>query len=297
MTRPVSASVLRRISPVAPSRYHGRLAALATKHAKERAFSWPLSRGLGLSLCVSPGIDTDMLGTFTGEFPREGTPAEVVRRKARAGMDATKLPVGIASEGSFGPHPMVQVVPSDFEVLVFVDDEQSFTVSQEIVTTETNDAQQRCANLDEAFDFAARVHFPSHHLVARPAGNPDRIHKGVNDREALRVAVLRAIDASPERATSIETDMRAHAKPTSMRVIRHLSARLARRLRTFCPECDCPGFGKTGAEHGLACEDCGASTELVFREIHGCPRCKAQRSPRADRLTAAPARHCPVYNP
>ena len=293
-------AAVRRIPPAGPSRYQGRVAALATKHAKERAIAWPLSRGLGLSLLVPADMDTDALGTFTGEIPREGTPAEVVRRKARLGMAAAKLPIGIASEGSFAPHPMMPFLASDFEVLVFVDDEEGFTVSQEVVTTETNYAQQRCTNPDEALSFATRVRFPSHALIVRPAGNPapERIRKGVSDLEALRLAVQQAIDASPDRAASVETDMRAYANPTRMRVIRRLSAALARRLRTLCPACDCPGFGKIGAEPGLRCEDCGTATELTLREIHGCPRCKSQRHyPRSDRLAAASAGHCPLCNP
>ena len=223
-------AALRRIPRAGPSRYRGRVAALATKHAKERALAWPLSRGLGLSLRVPADIDTDALGTFTGEIPREGTPAEVVRRKARLGLAAAKLPIGIASEGSFGPHPKMPFLPSDFEVLVFVDDEEGFTVSMEAVTTETNYAQQRCANPGEALSFATRLRFPSHSLIVRPVRNPDpeQIRKGVSDAETLRLAVQRAIDASPDRAASIETDMRAHANPTRMRVIRHLGAPSAR---------------------------------------------------------------------
>lgn len=293
-------AVSRRISPLARSRYDQRTAVLTTKHAKEHALGWPLRRGLGLSLLVPTGIETDMLGTFTGEIPREGTPAEVVRRKARLGMAATQLPIGLASEGSFGPHPMIPFLPSDFEMLVFVDDEEGFTVSVEVITMDTNYAQQRCTTFDEALTFASRVRFPSHALIVRPAGNPDPtlIRKGVGNHEALRLALQQAIDASPEHAASIETDMRAHTNPTRMRVLRHLGARLARRLRALCPECDCPGFGKTGAEPGLACEDCGTPTELTLREIHGCPRCKEQRPyPRADGRPAASAQHCPLCNP
>lgn len=290
----------RRISSAGPSRYRGCVAALATKHAKERALTWPLLHGLGLSLRVPPDMDTDLLGTFTREIPREGTPAEVVLRKARLGMVAAKLPLGFASEGSFGPHPKMPFVPSDFEMLIFVDDDAGFAVSEEVVTTETNYAQQRCTDPDEALSFATRVRFPSHAVIVRPAGNPapELIRKGVSDPEALRLAVRQAIDTSPDRSVAIETDMRAHVNPTRMRIIRHLSARLARRLRTLCPECHCPGFGRIRAEPGLACEGCGTATELILCEIHGCPRCKEQRRhPRADGRTAASAQHCPFCNP
>ena len=291
---------MRRILPTAPSHYQGRIAALATKHAKERALAWPLARALGLSLRVPAGIDTDLLGTFTGEIPREGTPAEVVRRKARLGMEAAKLPIGIASEGSFGPHPMMPFMAAGYELLVFVDDDAGFIVSQEVVTIDTNYARERCVNLVEAQKFADRVRFPSHALIVRPAGIADAalVRKGVSDAETLRLAVQHAIDASPDRAASIETDMRAHTNPTRMRVLRHLSARLARRLRTLCPECACPGFGRTGAEPGLTCRDCGAPTELSLREIHACQRCQAQRRyPRPDGSANADTFYCPFCNP
>ena len=291
-------AVLRRFPPAVPSRYQGRIATLATKHAKERALAWPLGRGLGPSLLVPTDFDTDTLGTFTGEIPREGTPAEVVRRKARLGMATTHQPLGLASEGSFGPHPLMPFLPSDFEVLVFVDDEEGFTVSQEVVTTETNYAQERCASFDGALTFAKRVLFPSHALIVRPAGNldPALIRKGVSDGKTLRHLVQQAIEQSPEHAASIETDMRAHANPTRLRVLRHLATRLARRLRTLCPECECPGFGKIGAEPGLACEECGGPTELILREIHECPRCKEQRRyPRSG--GRASAQYCPLCNP
>jgi hypothetical protein len=47
--------------------YAGRIAVLATIHGKERAFGPALHTALGLHVRVSPGIDTDALGTFTGE--------------------------------------------------------------------------------------------------------------------------------------------------------------------------------------------------------------------------------------
>ena len=290
----------RRIPPAEPSRYRKRIAALATKHAKECALAWPLSRGLGLSLLVPLSVDTDALGTFTGEIPREGSPAEVVRRKARLGMTAARLPLGLASEGSFGPHPIMPFLPTDFEVLVFVDDEEGFTVSEQVVTTDTNYAQERCANPAEALAFANRTQFPSHALIVRPAGNgdPALIRKGICDDEALRFAIRRVIDESPERIASVETDMRAHVNPTRMRVIRHLGARLTRRLRTFCPECGCPGFGIIGGEPGLPCTDCSEPTGMILREVHGCPRCEARcRLPRSDAIEVAPAQYCPACNP
>lgn len=290
----------RRPPCAAPSPYCDRMAALATKHNKQRALALPFRCGAGLSLRVPEALDTDLLGTFTGEIERIGTPGEVARRKARRGMVSANLPLGLASEGSFGPHPLMPFVPSDFELLVFVDDIEGFSVTEEIVTHETNYAREECAALHEVMAFAKRVGFPSHGVIVRPVGNPDTalIRKGIFSDEELARTFAAAISGSPEGRVAVETDMRAHINPTRMRVLRRLGARLVRRLRTHCPRCNCPGFGRAGTAPGLPCSDCGEPTEMTLHEIHACPRCAERRhQPRADGRTSASPQHCPFCNP
>jgi hypothetical protein len=245
-------------------------------------------------------VDTDVLGTFTGETPRQGTMLETALSKARLGMKATGLPLGLASEGSFAPHPKIWLLPSDCEILVFIDEEEGFFVSEQLITTTTNSGLSRCSSEVEALKFAARSGFPAHFLVVRPVGNddPDCIRKGIRAEPELRKAVHGAIMQSPAKLAQVETDMRAHANPTRMKIIRRLGARLARRLRTLCSVCGCPGFGMTGTEPGLPCAGCGLPTSLVLREIHSCPRCQFDiRLPRKDGLLFSDARHCPFCNP
>ncbi|MFU0507935.1 hypothetical protein [Pseudaminobacter sp. NGMCC 1.201702] len=55
---------------------------------------------LGLIVGTAPALDTDVLGTFTGEIPRAGSTREAAIAKARLGMAATGLPRGIVSERS-----------------------------------------------------------------------------------------------------------------------------------------------------------------------------------------------------
>jgi hypothetical protein len=78
-------------------RYRDRRAVLATMHGKERAIGRPLRAGLGLEIVVPAALDTDRLGTFSGEVERVGSPWDVAIRKARFGMAATGLPFGIAN--------------------------------------------------------------------------------------------------------------------------------------------------------------------------------------------------------
>ena len=92
---------------------------LATMHGKERAIALPFSRALGLRVVLPSGLDTDTLGTFSGEVERNGTALKTCVRKACLSMAATGLPFGIANEGSFGPHPFVPFIPAGIEIKAF----------------------------------------------------------------------------------------------------------------------------------------------------------------------------------
>ncbi len=48
---------------------------------------------------------------------------ETAVAKARLGMRQLGLPHGIASEGSFGPHPLVPFLAASTELIVLVDDD------------------------------------------------------------------------------------------------------------------------------------------------------------------------------
>lgn len=52
--------------------YRDRQVSLATMHGKERAIALPFSRALGLRVVLPSGLDTDALGTFSGEVKRNG---------------------------------------------------------------------------------------------------------------------------------------------------------------------------------------------------------------------------------
>lgn len=273
-----------------PLPYEGRRASLATRHGKERAIAPAFAALTGLTLAVPPDLDTDALGTFTGEVPRPAPMAETARMKARMGMEATGLTLGIASEGSFGPHPAIPFMAAAREVLVFIDDAQGIEIVETELSEDTNFAALDLGPDADIDAFLARIGFPAHAVVLRAGSG---IIKGIASREALAQAIGGA--ASPAR---IETDMRAHLNPTRMAMIARLAERLARRIATPCPACAAPGFGVTRVEPGLPCEDCGMPTSLLRSLVSACARCGQEaRGPRADgRLTARPS-ECPNCNP
>jgi hypothetical protein len=280
--------------------YAGRHAALGTMHGKEGALAPPLRQQLGLGLVV-PQIDTDRFGTFTGEIPRIGTMRDTAIGKARAAMAASGLPLGLASEGSFGPHPSLIVVPAAIELLVFVDDERHLVVAETLVSLETNYSRSLADHAEGATRFLDRCGFPDHAVIVRPSlprDGEDIVFKGIRDP----VAALRAVDvckaASLDGKAQLETDMRAHMNPTRMRVLQQLAARLSLRLSVACPACKSSGFGLVDRRRGLPCGDCGEATTLPFTEVHGCAKCSyVEVRPDTTATAFADPKWCPACNP
>jgi len=280
--------------------YKGTRAALATKHGKEEAIAGPLRERASIEVIVAQGIDTDELGTFTGEVERVGNMLETAITKARRGASLLGTPFSIASEGSFGPHPSTPILAAGFELLVFVDDEAGVVIREERMEKETNYSHLVVAGVDETSGWLTQIGFPDHAVIVRPNhGDAKRVTaKGLTDLTAVARAITAALHVSEDGRARLETDMRAHLNPTRMRSIGRLAASLGDRLARPCPSCSAPGFGCTGVIRGLRCGSCGTPTEWVKVERWTCARCPhAEDRPRPDDLTEADPEHCPRCNP
>ena len=111
LDREGSSRVVVRPGRMTAGPYAGRSAVLATMHGKEAAFAPVLADRLGLDLIVPGGIDTDALGTFTGEIARQGSIGETARAKAVLGLSIAGGDLALASEGAYGPHPQIPLIP------------------------------------------------------------------------------------------------------------------------------------------------------------------------------------------
>lgn len=277
--------------------YAGQAIALLTQHGKERVIAPALEPGLGCRVERVGGFDTDQLGTFTRELPRLGTQLEAARRKARIGMDASGLPVGLASEGSFGPDPMTGLFPWNVEVIVLLDDR----LGLEVVGMAQGPAASGHLLADDwpaVEAFATGRGFPAQQLVVRPGNQDDPgLIKGLADWDRLR----QAFDACRSRAANgrvfVETDLRAFANPERMRRIGEAAEDLCRRLQSSCPACGGPGYSVVEREPGLPCGGCLAPTASYRTEVWVCPGCRHRTAiPRSDLRFADPAQ-CPRCNP
>jgi hypothetical protein len=275
--------------------YAGREIALLTQHGKETVIAPVLDTTLGCQVRRVTGFDTDQLGTFTRDIPRIGTQLEAARRKARIGMEITGLPLGLASEGAFGPDPMLGVLPWNTELVLFIDDQLDIEIAG-LAQQATRFAHLLTGDWETVHHFAIAEGFPTYHLAIRPAHQDDpRIEKGLGDWTELKAAFLRAIDRAGNGLVFIEHDVRAHVHPARRETIRLATENLRDKLLSCCPACGSVGFWPVEHITGLLCADCGAPTRDFCAEVWGCPHC-AHRSKRTITGHADPG-HCDRCNP
>ncbi|MEP7210173.1 MAG: DUF6671 family protein [Alphaproteobacteria bacterium] len=288
--------------------YRGATAALATMHGKERAIAPAMRTCLGLKVITPPDLNTDALGTFTGEIPRIGTMREVAISKARLGMRSSGLSIGIASEGSFGPHPHIPFLRAGLELMVLVDDERDMIITESLISEDVIHDEKIVGNVSELASFVARVKFPTHALVVGPnltaspwwKLHPERARaiKGIVAYDRLVEAVDRASRISEDGQARVTVDLRAHMNPTRMQAIGRLASLLAIRVATKCPVCRAPGFGRAAPAPGLSCVNCGEESIIPRGDIWRCVACAHEREvARLPHREFAEPGECPCCNP
>jgi hypothetical protein len=281
--------------------YDGQIAVLTTMHGKEEAIAAPFRQILGVQLIVPEGLNTDTLGTFSREVEREHSALDTLRLKVKMGLEMTGEKLGVGTEASFGPDPMIPFIARHHEMMLWRDDLNGIEVVEQMSTHQTNYEQVTLDRVDESLtDFLHRVQFPSHKVIVMPnvADEPGLIFKGISDLMALESQIRRCIQHSKDGQALVQTDMRAMMNPTRMRVISELAERLAKRLLRRCDQCASPGWGYVDVQRGLPCEQCGRPTQLISSTIEGCPSCDHQLLvAREDGLQFASAAHCNWCNP
>lgn len=284
------------LSDVPRHPYAGREIALLTQHGKEAVIAPVLDAALGCRVRRVGGFDTDQLGTFTRDIPRAGTQLEAARGKARIGMEIAGLPLGLASEGAFGPDPMLGALPWNTELVLFLDDERGIEVAG-LAQQATRFAHRLTGDWEEARRFAEAEGFPDHHLVVRPAHPDDpRLMKGIGDWAALEAAFARALRLAGNGLVCLEHDVRAHVHPTRRAAIRLAAENLRDKLLSLCPACGAPGYWLVERVPGLPCADCGAPTREARAEVWGCAACGLRDTRALTGGLADPGR-CDFCNP
>jgi hypothetical protein len=253
--------------------FHGRKLIIATKHQKEKVLAPILEAELGVICFINESFDSDTLGTFTGEVERELDPIATARKKCLLAMQLSSCDLGVASEGSFGPHPSLFFVSADDEFLIFIDKKNKLEIIVRELSTETNFNGEEIENEKALFEFARSAGFPEHGLILRKSKNDTNdIIKGITNTTHLKEAFENLL--TKYSSVYAETDMRALYNPSRMKVIEAAAQKLIAKINSQCPHCSKPGFGITEAKKGLECSLCGSSTQSILSYIYVCQHCQ-----------------------
>lgn len=271
----------------------GSLAALATKHGKLPVLRDAL-QPCGIEVVAAP-VDTDLFGTFAGDVPRPGTPLETVVAKARAAAHEVGCALGLASEGTFGPHPAAPWAALDSELVALVDVRTDVVVVGRTRAISSTWHSATVARGDDVEAICRRIGVPDQAVIVLPHGSSTPVARALVEPDDVRHAVAEAGLRSSSGLAEVRTDLRAHVNLERRSVIAAAAADLAARLSSLCPSCGCGGWGVESHEAGLACGACGTATSAPAWSRWECPSCM-----HADVLAvpgaADPAR-CPRCNP
>ena len=275
--------------------FEGRTLLIATKHKKEQVIA-PILESLGL-VCEVSTLDTDEFGTFSGEVERSDDPIATARKKCLAALENTEYDLAVASEGSFGQHPLIFFAPADDEFLFFLDKKQSLEIIVRELSTETNFNGKKVSSQRELDEFARGALFPSHALILRKRENDTtEVTKGITNWQQLH-QVYQELNAEGSDVY-VETDMRAMFNPTRMKVIEKATQKLLEKIQSACPECTAPGFGIVDRKKGLPCEVCHFPTQSTLSYLYVCQKCTYSTEEKyPNGKTVEEPQFCDVCNP
>lgn len=241
-------------------------------HDKEKVMAPILENELGVHCFLSEGLDTDSLGTFSGEIPRVMDALATARKKCTLAMDLANCDLAIASEGSFGAHPEVFFASADEELVLLVDRKNQIEILGRSLSFATNFSGKIIYTETELWDFAAQARFPSHGLILRPSQETtSEVVKGITSPEVLLKAFR--FFKTQHDSLFIETDMRALYNPTRMEVIKAATHKVVQNAVSLCPKCATPGFSVTDVRLGLPCSWCRGATNSVLSHGYECQKC------------------------
>ena len=277
--------------------FKGRTLVIATMHFKEEVIAPILEEKLGVNCVVLSDLNTDALGTFTGEIERKNDPVTTAKLKCQLAMERSGADLAIASEGSFGAHPEVFFAKANDEIVLLLDMKNNLEIVGRKLSLETNFDGQMIRSWQEAVAFAEEVKFPTHGLILRKEEKSAEIfEKGIRSWKQLESLANELLDIHGE--IWVETDMRAMHNPTRMHVIAAATEQLVENALSLCPECECPGFVVRETQKGLPCGLCQQPTRSVKSLVYLCNRCEFQQTvPRQDGKTEEDPMYCDFCNP
>ena len=277
--------------------FKGRRLLIATMHQKQQVIKPLMEQKIGVKCFVPKDFNTDLYGMFSGEVPRELSAMDTVRKKCLEAMEREHCNLGIASEGSFGPHPSLYFANVNEEILILIDLKNNLEIVHIEWSLDTNFNGKYITNEAELMEFAQQVKFPSHGIILKKSKAAQKdIIKGIVQQEEL-LRCYNQIMISHKKAY-VETDMRAMYNPTRMKVIETATENLIAKINSCCPLCKHPGFDVSKVVRGLKCSQCYQPTKSILSHIYQCKGCnyKEERLFPKNKKTEDPG-FCDFCNP
>ena len=277
--------------------FEGRTLVIATMHQKEKVIAPLLETKLGVKCIVSDQLNTDDFGTFSGEISRAKNPLDVLRMKCNAAMDLTNVDLAVASEGSFGNHPLMFFTRADDELLMLVDRQNKLEIVERELSLQTNLNAAFVNNIEELKSFADKIHFPSHAICMKDSeSGGSYLVKGIQSMNQLKSCFHKCFNEF--KSVYVETDMRALYNPTRMKVIEVATAKLCATIASKCPNCSCPGYSVQTVLSGLPCSNCHFPTKSMKALVYKCAQCAFEEKKNfPHEKTEEDPRYCDFCNP
>jgi hypothetical protein len=244
---------------------------IVSKHKKEEVISPFFAKYFNSNCFVSNHFDTDILGTFCGEIDRKEDPISTLRKKCIMGLENSSFDIAIGSEGSFGSHPMIFFAAYSEEYMMIYDKKNQIEIIAKESTTNTNFNEKVVSDIEELLIFAKEAKFPSHGLILKSIEGETIIKKGIIELNELKSAFneLKKIN----KDILVLTDMRAMFNPTRMKILKKLTLKLIKKIKSTCKKCNYPGFDVAEVKKGLPCEACNLPTDSTLSYINKCNNC------------------------
>jgi hypothetical protein len=277
--------------------FKGRTVLVASMHGKEAVIAPLLEKELGLKCITNTEFNTDLFGTFSGEIERTLSPLETLRNKCLVGMESLQCDLGIATEGSFGPHPFLHIVPAHEEIILLIDSKNKLEIIAKTMVTETNFLGREIFSEQDMIEFMDAVQFPSHGIILKDkASNFQVVYKDAESSDEL----LFHFHSYQQKFGSVhvETDMRAMRNPTRMKIIEKVCQELIYKIENTCPSCQTPGFDVIDCITGLPCSLCQMPTSSILANLFACQKCQfVQQMKRKDGREFEEPTYCSFCNP
>ena len=217
---------------VYPDYFRGKVLHIVSQHQKQQYIEPVLAGRLGFICKTVSEVDTDLLGTFSGEIERTLSPVDCAREKCKRAREYVSDGYLLASEGSFGPHPTLGWVTAGEEWLLLYDIEEDTELIVRDITLDTCFFGKAIADEQQCLDFLQRVGFPNQKVIVKSSQEqPEIIFKNGSTPEEIVKSMHNMLNEKGN--CYIETDMRAMYNPTRQQHLKQLAHLLADKLNTF----------------------------------------------------------------